>query len=399
MWLVSTNVTKLKNFLVDGSKVELLEEPVDETTADEDSPAQFQVVVESRDSSVKPGGAQKAVAARPQDSVPDAERRIPPAWKTVDRVLDLLLWRPQKKSSKKGKVAKGKGKARSRIESDEDGSVSGEDEISKERTAALDDGEEPSSVFTESLEQWEERNKKKFAIEHAEEVAWIFVKWDDLTYDEGRRRRSSFRCTVLIAHAATWDSPPRSDNPRYYPAFKTALSRFIASRKVFIPEGGKPAKHNREVQGYHRLRLENASELDLGQDPAFKLMDFQVCVSTTIGTYAQLSHRLTASTGFATTGGIVNSVSLQMRWVWYASLILYDHQLTYFSGENGSNRDFHWKSHWRVWSKAGFGRRSQLHDHQLGQRIRKMGSKSQSCAFLWRGEGSSSNQKVRAESC
>ncbi|KAJ7900162.1 SNF2 family DNA-dependent ATPase [Mycena olivaceomarginata] len=259
MWLVSTNVTKLKNFLVDGSKVELLDEPVDETTADEDSPAQFQVVVESRDSSVKPGGAQKAVVARPQDSVPDAERRIPPAWKTVDRVLDLLLWRPQKKSSKKGKVAKGKGKARSRIESDEDGSVSGEDEISKERTAALDDGEEPSSVFTESLEQWEERNKKKFAIEHAEEVAWIFVKWDDLTYDE-----------------ATWDSPPRSDNPRYYPAFKTALSRFIASRKVFIPEGGKPAKHNREVQGYHRLRLENASELDLGQDPAFKLMDFQV---------------------------------------------------------------------------------------------------------------------------
>ncbi|KAJ7793929.1 hypothetical protein B0H14DRAFT_3159356 [Mycena olivaceomarginata] len=106
MWLVSTNVAKLENFLADGSKVELLDEPINETTADEDNPAQFQVVVESRGSSVKPGGAQKAVAARPQDSVPDAERRIPPAWKTVDRVLDLLLWRPQKSLPKRARLRK-----------------------------------------------------------------------------------------------------------------------------------------------------------------------------------------------------------------------------------------------------------------------------------------------------
>ncbi|KAF7339801.1 Chromatin remodeling factor mit1 [Mycena venus] len=262
MWLVSTNAAKLKNFLADGSKVELLEEPADDTTPDEDSRAQFQVVVESRDSSVKPGGGagggQRPVKARPQDSTPDAERRIPPAWKTVDRVLDLLLWRPRRKQQKKASK-KGKGKAKRRIESDDDGSDSEEDAAAQERVAALDEGEEPSSVFTESLEEWEERNKRKFSLNDADDVAWIFVKWDDLTYDE-----------------ATWDSPPRSSNARYYPAFKTALGRFIASRQVFIPEGGKAAKADRSNDGYARLRIENASELDLGQDPAFKLMDFQV---------------------------------------------------------------------------------------------------------------------------
>ncbi|KAF8213246.1 SNF2 family N-terminal domain-containing protein [Mycena galopus ATCC 62051] len=231
MWLVSTNGAKLKNFLAVGSKVELLEEPADDTTPDDDGRAQFQVIVESRDSSVKPGGGVQKPAA------------------TVDRVLDVLMWRPAKKAPKR------KGKAERRIESDDDRS---EDEP-EERTAALDEGEEPSSLFTESLEQWEERKRRKFTTDDADEVAWIFVKWDDLTYDE-----------------ATWDSPPRSSDSRYYPAFKTALSRFIAARQVFISEGGKPAKHDRKNDGYDKLRIDDASELDLGQDPAFKLMDFQV---------------------------------------------------------------------------------------------------------------------------
>ncbi|KAJ6574934.1 hypothetical protein B0H19DRAFT_1371843 [Mycena capillaripes] len=256
MWLVSTNAAKLKNFLADGSKVELLEEPADEQTPGEDNPAQFQVVVESRDSSVKPGGAQKP-AARPQDPTPDAERKIPPAWKTVDRVLDLLLWRPRKQEKSQKKASKKvKGKAKRRVESDDDSS--GSEEAANERTAALDHGIEPSSLFTETLEEWETRTKRKFAIGEAGEVAWIFVKWDDLTYDE-----------------ATWDSPPRQNDPGYS-AFQTALRRFIESRTVYIPDRRNPAKHDRAHDGYAKHRIEEAAELDLGQDPAFKLMDFQV---------------------------------------------------------------------------------------------------------------------------
>jgi hypothetical protein len=190
MWLVSTNAAKLKNFLADGPKVELLDEPADEQTLGEDKPAQFQVVVESRDSSVKPGGGAQKPAARPQDPTPDAERKIPPAWKTVDRVLDLLLWRPHRKQTKQKKApkrGKSKSKAKRRIESADDSSDSDDDEKAKERAAVFDHGEEPSPLLTESLEEWEARTKHKFSIHNANDVAWIFVKWDDLTYDEGRR--------------------------------------------------------------------------------------------------------------------------------------------------------------------------------------------------------------------
>ncbi|KAJ7492793.1 SNF2 family DNA-dependent ATPase [Mycena latifolia] len=262
MWLVSTNYAKLKNFLMDGPKVELLEEAADEDTVDEPTSAQYQVVVDSRDSSVKPGSAPKP-APRPQDATPDAERRIPPAWKTVDRVLELLLWRPRRsKRQKKGPPKKGKGKGKRRIDSDEDSIDAEEDaEAEAERAAAFDYGEQPSSVFTESLEEWETRTGKILSIDDADEVAWIFVKWDDLTYDE-----------------ATWDSPPRSGGPGYL-AFKTALRRFIASRTVYIPlrDGAKGTKFdNRTKEGYGKHVLKDASDLNLGQDPSFKLMDFQV---------------------------------------------------------------------------------------------------------------------------
>ncbi|KAJ7139950.1 hypothetical protein C8R44DRAFT_765859 [Mycena epipterygia] len=256
MWLVSTNYAKLKNFLADGPKVELLDEPADETTVDAESSVPFQVVVESRDSSVKPGSVPKP-AARPQDANPDAERKIPPAWKTVDRVLELVLWRPRRNKAKRHKKAKGKSKRR--IDSGDDSSS--DEEAEAERAAALDRGEQPSSLFTESLEEWETRTKQAFSIDHVDKVAWIFVKWDDLTYDE-----------------ATWDSPPRSDAPGYL-AFKTALHRFIASRTVYIPirNGANAVKFDKRVKdGYGKDVLMDPSDLKLGQDPLFKLMDFQV---------------------------------------------------------------------------------------------------------------------------
>ncbi|KAJ7706367.1 SNF2 family N-terminal domain-containing protein [Mycena rosella] len=238
-------------------------EPADENGMDEPDSGQYQVVVDSRASSAKPATVAKP-AARPQDPTPDAERRIPPAWKTVDRVLELILWRPRRSKSKRGPSKKAKGKSKRRIESEDDSSdPEVEDELEAERAAAFDHGEQPSSLFTESLEEWEKRNKRTFSLNDADEVAWIFVKWDDLTYDE-----------------ATWDSPPRPDGSGYL-AFKTALIRFIASRTVYIPlrDGAKGTKgkfENRVKDGYHKFRLENASELRLGQDPSFKLMDFQV---------------------------------------------------------------------------------------------------------------------------
>jgi hypothetical protein len=112
--------------------------------------------------------------------MPDAERKIPLAWKTVDRVLDLLLWRPHR-SQPKGRK---KGKARRRVDDDSD---EAEDEVEAQREAAFVHGEQPGALFTETLEEWEVRTKQSFSVdEHIDDVAWIFVKWEDLTYDEGQ---------------------------------------------------------------------------------------------------------------------------------------------------------------------------------------------------------------------
>ncbi|KAJ6627101.1 SNF2 family N-terminal domain-containing protein [Mycena sp. CBHHK59/15] len=244
MWLVSTNGSKLKT-----------------SWQAVPNSAPFQIVVDSRDSSVKPGGSSKS-PTRPQDAVPDAERRIPPAWKTVDRVLDLLLWRPRRAKAKTQKRThkKGKGQGR-RVETDDESDEAEEDEAEAQRAAAFDQGEQPSTLFTESLGEWEGRTRQKFSIDHIDEVAWVFIKWNDLPYDE-----------------ASWDSPPRSSEPGYA-AFKTALQRFIASREVKIPvrEGAKASKFDDRVkEGYAKHRLKDASDLKLGQDPVLKLMDFQV---------------------------------------------------------------------------------------------------------------------------
>ncbi|KAJ7487418.1 SNF2 family DNA-dependent ATPase [Mycena galericulata] len=259
MWLVSTNLAKLKNFLTGGSKVELLDEVADETAVDVDTSPQFQVVVDSRASSVKPGNVQKPVA-RPENGMPDAERRIPPAWKTVDRVLDVFMWRPPPTNRHKKAPKKGKGKARRRKDSTDDNTDSEVNEgvLEKQRAATFDRGEQPAKEFMEPVVDWEKRTKQELTVEDIDEVAWILVKWDDLTYDE-----------------ATWDSPPRPDEHGYLP-FKKALGRFIASRSVFIRDGRNSVKHDRVHDGYAELRIKEASELELGQDPSFKLMDFQV---------------------------------------------------------------------------------------------------------------------------
>ncbi|KAJ7293407.1 SNF2 family DNA-dependent ATPase [Mycena rebaudengoi] len=216
MWLVSTNGAKLKNFLAGGSKVELLNEAAEENAADNEGSAPFQII------------------PHPQDAMPDAERKIPLAWKTVDRVLDLLLWRPHRSQPK----------ARRRVDDDSD---EAEDEVEAQREAAFVHGEQPGALFTETLEEWEVRTKQSFSVdEHIDDVAWIFVKWEDLTYDE-----------------ATWDSPPRS-HEHGYPCLQTGSSSFSA-------------KFDKRVKdGFSQYRLLDPADLKIGQDPAFKLMEFQM---------------------------------------------------------------------------------------------------------------------------
>lgn len=84
---------------------------------------------------------------------------------------------------------------------------------------------------------------------------------------------------------ATWDSPPRPDDPAY-PAFQNALKRYIAADAVRITkrtQGEQRTFDNRPETEYQRKHvLKDAAHLELGQESKYKLMDFQVSTTPTM---------------------------------------------------------------------------------------------------------------------
>ncbi|KAF9020320.1 hypothetical protein BDZ89DRAFT_1072318 [Hymenopellis radicata] len=229
MWLLSTHPNKLKNFIVSGPKVELLS-----------------------------ASAKKPAAVEEPDSIfaDDGSRDS----STIDRILDLRLWyvgqqksKSKSKSrskSKKGRSSKRKGR---RVESEEEEEQDDDDAMDvdvetfgPEYHAAFDEGEQPDDAVLDTIEDWEARTGQDFSSQHAPLVVWAFIKWDDLAYDE-----------------ASWDSPPRPDDPTY-PAFENALNRYIKSRTVKITKLSA-----QELKAYEDRPLDE-------QDPKLKLMPFQV---------------------------------------------------------------------------------------------------------------------------
>ena len=179
MWLVSTNLAKLKHFLARGSKVPLLGEPVsDEIAMDarnddgiDKEPVPFEPSADVT-SEVGPLAESKNITLGP---LPDAERRIPPAWKTVDRVLDVRFWNPP--SSSKGKHQKGvarRGQVNRSLQSP-----------GQQLDQAYVEGEQPDEHLMEEPDDWMSRTGEQLSVEHIDKVVWVFVKWEDLGYEEG----------------------------------------------------------------------------------------------------------------------------------------------------------------------------------------------------------------------
>lgn len=175
-WLLAVAGTKLKNFILGGTKVHLLLEPIPEQASvpAEDTSADFEI---GRDDSEGLGG-KSAEEASPLIAYPDAEKRIPPAWRTVDRLLDIRLWRPKK-------PAKGKTRKSKTVTSDEEEDVDEDPLAATQRAAAHDEGEEPSGGYMVTLEEFEALTREKLSEKHAAQLAWAFIKWDDLGYDDG----------------------------------------------------------------------------------------------------------------------------------------------------------------------------------------------------------------------
>jgi hypothetical protein len=175
MWLVSTNPAKLKNFLSGGTKVELLKELPDDDAASGGIGTPFEIGADTRASSSNPTAV---TSFGPLDALPDAERRIIPSWKTVDRVLDCLIW-------SKGDKKKGKGKQKRTVVSDDE-DVDMEDDLPEGLKETFEKGEEPDSEYTLGPADWERTMGGPLSEEDIDKVVWIFVKWGDLGYDEGK---------------------------------------------------------------------------------------------------------------------------------------------------------------------------------------------------------------------
>ncbi|OCH94711.1 hypothetical protein OBBRIDRAFT_746991 [Obba rivulosa] len=261
-WLLSTSPAKLKNFLTTGSKIELLREAVPDILSkerDEERAVEFEIgQYTSEESSFR------RQETRPLDADPDAERKIPPAWKTVDRVLDVLFWHPERRLAQRKGKSKSKKKAKSsrrQVESsDEDDDEDGEAlAIDRELMAVYDDGEQPSADLTETVEEFKKRNGRNPRGEDVDGVIWAFVKWDDRGYED-----------------ATWDSPPRRGEPGY-DAFVTAFKRFISAGSVTVPSRvakGVPARAKDEFR--KKYAFTSNSPPKLGQADNLRLMPFQV---------------------------------------------------------------------------------------------------------------------------
>jgi chromodomain-helicase-DNA-binding protein 4 len=179
-WLASVHSGLLRNFLIHGPKVELLEHAVREDhIANAVSEGGIGRSNKELDESRPKGfGSSEDFALSPSL---DAERRIPPAWKTIDRVLDVLIWSPSEQRSKTNK----KGTTRKeRVASADPAATS---DAQKEWDEAFELGEVPSAQNTRTVDQWEVDEEVEVSVHDIDRVVWAFIKWDDLGYDEGKQ--------------------------------------------------------------------------------------------------------------------------------------------------------------------------------------------------------------------
>ncbi|CDO72994.1 hypothetical protein BN946_scf185007.g48 [Trametes cinnabarina] len=248
-WLLAMAQSKLKNFLLGGTKVPLLPEAVSEQelSMDKDSGATtFDIA------GVEAEATKDEEQTSPLFANPDAERKIPPAWKTVDRVLDIRLWRPLK-TLERGK--------KSRVESDDEaGDYSANDpEVRRARQRACDNGVEPDSDLMVTVEEFEALTNEQLSEKHADRVAWALFKWQDLGYDD-----------------ASWDAPPRPSEPGHA-AYRSAFERFLFAQAVTVPSPNKSTPMYKDGAAWLKSsRFTPDSQPQLGQSPQLKLMPFQV---------------------------------------------------------------------------------------------------------------------------
>ena len=80
----------------------------------------------------------------------------------------------------------------------------------------------------------------------------------------------------LIVVTASWDSPPLEEDPGYA-LYVRAFKRLVSSRSVVVRSLGKNEEIEKDGSRWERYKsFTTESQPELGQDPKFKLMPFQI---------------------------------------------------------------------------------------------------------------------------
>ncbi|ODO05160.1 hypothetical protein L198_01848 [Cryptococcus wingfieldii CBS 7118] len=261
-WLSSIAPQKLRRFLEKGPLLEIVTNATMTARGDE--------------LGVGPGGASIAKVLEMEGNneqgfvgpEEDAESNLPELWSTIDRVLDIKLLRPTKEQiNPKTRARETKQqRKRQRIlsispESDDTAAKPTAHLVEKslfelaQEKFDLPDGMPPPIEEMVEIEEWEALMGRDVGEDDVDEivghVAWIFVKWEDLQYDQ-----------------ACWDTPPPLSSP-FYPAFKAALGRFLRARHITIPvltPAQALARDAKAAKGF----------VPPQDQPACKLMPFQM---------------------------------------------------------------------------------------------------------------------------
>lgn len=257
MWILATHGQMLRHFtLGTGSKVTLMDHAITEEDRDPEPP---ESVGGTRDSAppvtfgdVIEDTPLPSTNDGPAEAMPDAHLRIPPAWKTVDRVLDILLWRPKKKVD--------------------------DEAMEHQRKIAFEFGEQPSDDYVLSLDSWERATKRDMSEKDTRHVAYAFFKWNDLGYEDCEYSVAGVTRVNVLTYVGSWDTPPQPGEFGYQ-SFQNALKRFLASRSVLIPRRNKQDAREFDDREKGECPIAVNGTPDLGQSSDLKLMPFQVCLT------------------------------------------------------------------------------------------------------------------------
>ena len=297
LWLLARAQGKLRNFLDGkGPKVQLEHTRIIRSKEGEEG-VKHRVYVEDGD-------------PKPPTALPDAEDCIPEAWLRVDRVLDVRVWTLGKKKRPPAGIS-GEKRGGRKVISSEDDEPEGVEIIEdglvakKQRENAYSRGHEPSEEYLETVDEWVARTGQECTVESIDQVIWCLLKWEDLDYAEGGHLNLYFSYLRLILPlTATWDSPPKRDDPTW-DCFEKAFGSFVAARSVRVPilsRAQLKGSDDRPAEDFHRKNY----KIERGLVEGRKLRDFQVSTRPFFS-FLRCSFccvRLKASTGFTINGGV-----------------------------------------------------------------------------------------------